>query len=48
MQYCKGLELLKYSEHSLMVALAHVLKALYFLQRDVHFMHRDLHSQNVV
>ena len=47
MQYCKGLELLQYSEHSLMVALAHVLKALYFLQRDVHFMHRDLHSQNV-
>jgi hypothetical protein len=32
----------------LKIAFAHVLRALWFLQRDVFFMHRDLGAQNVM
>jgi len=32
----------------LKIAFVHVLKALWFLQRDVYFMHRDLGSHNVM
>lgn len=32
---------------TLMKALAHVMKALFQLQKDVHFMHRDLSASNV-
>ena len=49
MQRCAGVlvsELADDDQH-LLIALAHTIKMLHFLQRDLNFMHRDLHSGNV-
>lgn len=34
-------------EDVILIALAHLMKCLFILQRKYHFMHRDLHHQNV-
>ena len=47
MHRAKGEQLRNFAGTRLKVALAHVCKALWHLQRDFHFMHRDLSGSNV-
>jgi serine/threonine protein kinase len=37
----------KLAKDIILIALAHLMKCLFILQRKYHFMHRDLHHQNV-
>lgn len=47
MHRAEGAPLKTLGTSRLMIALAHVCKALWHLQRDFHFMHRDLSGSNV-
>jgi len=47
MHRAEGAPLKTFGTSRLMIALAHVCKALWHLQRDFHFMHRDLSGHNV-
>lgn len=47
MHRAEGVPLKILGTSRLMIALAHVCKALWHLQRDFHFMHRDLSGHNV-
>ena len=47
MERASGKPIHAYSGIRLYAALAHAMKALYQLQKDVHFMHRDLSGQNI-
>lgn len=47
MHRAEGAPLKTLGTSRLMIALAHVCKALWHLQRDFHFMHRDLSGHNV-
>lgn len=47
MERLPGIFLQDLSQDELLVALAHVMKALFVLQRDFRFLHRDFHGGNV-
>ncbi len=47
MERASGKPIHAYNGIRLYAALAHAMKALYQLQKDVHFMHRDLSGQNI-
>lgn len=47
MEMASGVQLMRLSDISILVALAHAMKALYRLQHTVHFMHRDLSGHNI-
>lgn len=47
MQRAEGYTLSSYVEKYQLIAFAHVLKALWYLQTDYNFMHRDLYDSNV-
>ena len=47
MEKVSGIFLSRLKKQMLLIALAHVMKALFVLQRDFRFLHRDFHHDNV-
>jgi hypothetical protein len=47
MEKVSGIFLSRLKKQMLLIALAHVMKALFVLQRDFRFLHRDFHCDNV-